>query len=56
MKLAVVSGIRQCVFLPTPEVKQQLQRLMAMKSIAKNAHSLAQFREAVRAIDGRARP
>jgi hypothetical protein len=42
--------------LHTPEVKQQLHRLMAMKSLAKNAHSLAQLREAVRAIDRRPRP
>src|SRR6185436_20745508 len=38
VKLAAVSGVLRCSFLRTPEVKQQLQRVLAMKSIAKDEH------------------
>jgi hypothetical protein len=38
VKLAAVSGVLRCSFLRTPEVKQRLQRVLAMKSIAKDEH------------------
>jgi hypothetical protein len=40
VKLAAVDGILRCSFLRTPEVKQQLQRLLAMKSIAKDEYAV----------------
>ena len=52
VKLAVVHAIRQCSFLHTPEVRQQLQSLMATKSIAKDAYTRGLFQEALHAIDG----
>jgi hypothetical protein len=56
IKLAAVHGIRQCASLHTPEVKQELERLMATKSIAKDVFSMEQFRGALRAIEDRLRP
>jgi len=50
MKLAAVNGILRCAFLRTPEVKQQLQRLLAMKSLAKDEYAVEQFQDALNAF------
>jgi hypothetical protein len=52
VKLAAVDGIRRRAFLRTPEVKRRLQRVLAMKSIAKDPYCRAELRTALRAIDG----
>lgn len=51
VKLAAVDGILRCSFLRTPAVKQQLQRLLAMKSIANDEYSVERLQEALKAID-----
>ena len=50
VKLAAVSGVLRCSFLRTPEVKQQLQRVLAMKSIAKDEYAVKQFQGALNAF------
>jgi hypothetical protein len=50
VKLAAVNGILRCAFLRTPEVKQQLQRLLAMKSLAKDEYAVKQFQDALNAF------
>ena len=47
VKLVALNGIVRLSFLRTPEVKQQLLRLMVMKSIAKDEYSMERIQEAL---------
>lgn len=52
-KLLAVDGITRCAFLRTPSVKVKLEKLMAMKSIARYPDALNRVQKALDSFDSR---